>query len=174
MEFQEGLLYEIYLDNNDSDDGFDVGVFVAKDEEYVVFHGVSSDGFASGLLLAKIENIWNLQANTIYCQTINKLIKYHETKFEKTLFKAKNLKQEFLLLAQETCAITGIELRDSGSVDLFGFVKNISNDYVTTLEVSNEGYADGNGYCRFNEITKAHINSAAHIKYKILFDINSK
>ena len=174
MEFKEGLLYEIYFDDNDSTDDFDVGFFVAKDEGYVVFQCVGRDGFVGGLLLAKIENIWNLQSDTIYCQSLNKLIKYHGTKFEKISFKAKNLKKEFLALAQETRAITGIELRDSGSTDLFGFVENVSDDFVITLEVSNDGYADGNGQCRFNDITKIHMNATRHRKYKILFDINSK
>ena len=77
-------------------------------------------------------------------------------------------------MAQETRAITGIELRDSGSTDLFGFVENVSDDFVITLEVSNDGYADGNGQCRFNDITKIHMNATRHRKYKILFDINSK
>ncbi|MCL2062247.1 MAG: hypothetical protein FWH03_06465 [Firmicutes bacterium] len=174
MEFKKNLLYEIYLNDNDSSDLIDIGFFIAQDDEYAVFQCVSHDGLAGGFLLIKIETIWNLQSNTVTCQGLQKLIKYHKTTFENLSFKTKNLKKEFLTLAKDTRGIVGIELRDSDSIDLFGFIESISDDYVTTLEITTDGYPDGNGQCRFFEITKVSMNANKHRKYKLLFEINSK
>lgn len=174
MEFKEGILYEIYFTDRETDDTFAVGYFVSKDDEYVVFQCVSRDGHDGGMLLVKMENIWTLQYNTTYCQSLEKLIKHFETKFEKISFKSKNLKKEFLMLAQKNRGIVGVELNDSDSVDLLGFVINISEDFVETLEVSDVGCADGNGCCRFDEITKVYVNASRDKKYKILFEINEK
>ena len=174
MELKGELLYEIYTDTND--DSYDVGVFITQDKENIVFQSVNVNGFDDGLLLLKKDDIHKVQFNTPYTISIQKLMEYlyRKIKYKNIKFKKDNLMTDFLNFAKTNGSIVGIELNNSGVVNMMGFIEELSDEYITTLELDIDGSTIGNGQARISDINKISIDAFKHQKHKILFETNSK
>jgi len=172
MEFKANIWYEIYNDANNRDD-FYVGRHITQDDEYAVFQCVNSNGFNDGLFFCKTDSIYRVEFNTDYCQAVEKLITYRKTEFKNLKFNTKNLLSEVLTFAKDTKAIVSIELENTGSIELLGFIENFSDCQLTTLEISTSGIANGNGIVRLNDIKNITIDSYKNLKCSILFNLNN-
>ena len=173
MQFEEDILYELYDDEQDGE-VFNVGYFLAQDEDFSLFQSINLNGFDSGLFLCRTESIYRTQFNTKYCQAIQKLMEYHKTKLKNYSFKTDDLCEELLLLAKAEKAIIDIELESTGAVEAIGFVESVNDKCVTTLEIDQQGFEDGNTIVKLNDIRNITFNSYKRMKHKILYELNTK
>jgi len=171
-DLKKGILYEIHTGGDE--DNYDVGYLLTQDDSHIIFQTVNVNGFEDGLLLHRTDDIDKVQFNTKYTDGIAKMIQHHQTKLKEIKFSNANLLMEVLHYAKNNKSMVGISLKNSGVLNLLGFVETITKESITTLEIGNDGEVEGNGLAKIDDIDYIGVDMYRHQKNKILFSMNKQ
>lgn len=153
-------LCSLYINFQDTSK-FIFGKILEVDEIHIIFYSLSPDGEYDGLLLIKIDNILRVEYDDLYAARMNRLIndKNFSCRFNIDLIENNNLKELLLNLLLKEKIIVSIELLDSGTYDIIGFVEEISVNICKISQVNDDGQDDGFTYIRIYDITQISADS---------------
>ncbi len=153
-------LCSLYINFQDTSK-FVFGKILKIDEMHIIFFSFSPDGEYDGLLLIKIDNILRVEYDDLYTARMNRLIndKNFLCKFDIDSIENNNLIELLLNLLLKEKIIISIELLDSGTYDIIGFVEEINENTCKISQVNDDGQDDGVTYIRINDITQISADS---------------
>ena len=122
-------LCEIYT-NTEQTDKFAVGYVLSLDEQNCVVSLVGFYGEYDGLACFSIDEIYKIQSRTKYLQAIEKLINF-KGKTVRNCFFQDHILVNILSDIKDKHRICQIELCDSDSVDITGYVNDVDTKNLT-------------------------------------------
>lgn len=153
-------IIEIY--RNISSENFSVGQIIASDDTYIVFRNYEESGLESGLTLISTDSIELIKFDTQYINRL-KVIKSFNKNDENIInykFESSNILLEIIELAKKTNQIIGIEICNSGTIDVLGEVISIKDSILLIKTFDDFGKYDGNAMVEMGNISSLDIGTA--------------
>lgn len=165
---ESGELVEMYSDPGDTD-RFTAGCVVAMDDVSIIQRHFHPSGRADGYSWCDLEKIYRVNVRTRYLDCLKKLM---EPECQQGFVPDGEEALSALLLqfAMEHEMIVQIELHDSDSWNLMGFVREVS-DCVTVAMINVEGEEDGISVVRLEDITEISCGDEYGTKIEKLYRI---
>jgi hypothetical protein len=165
----KGEFLEIYTDMDS--DSFGFGSVVAVDGENAVIANIEPSGEEGGLILYKVDDIFKVAKDTLYCKKMLRLMQAKKTEIPTEAFCGDDLILEILDIAKKNKKPVDIQICNSHKSDLWGFVKAYDKDILEISAVNFSGQADGTLFCRIEDITSIKYNAVEDRDILLFLDL---
>lgn len=162
---------EVYNDPEDTD-RFSAGYVVAMDDNSIIQYHIHPNGGADGYSWRATEKIYRVNSGTRYLECLKMLLESENL----PVFAPEGeeeLSAQLLRFAMEHELVVQIQLYDSDSWNLMGFVREVGEG-VTVSMLNVEGEADGIAAVRLEDITEISCGDDYETKIGRLFRLRSK
>ena len=171
MAMERGEPVEVYSDPEDTD-RFAAGYVMAMDEYSVIQRHIHPDGREDGCSWRPVEKIYRVNSDTRYLKCLKMLMEAED----RPVFAPEGdeeLGVQLLLFAMEYGMVVRIELHDSDSWDVMGFVRGVE-DGVTVAMLNVEGEEDGVAAVRPEDITEISCGDEYEMKIGRLYRLRNR
>lgn len=160
---------------NDYDDpnSFDVGYFLACDDEYYIVWYVNPYGFYNGMGCVPIDCLYRIQTDTAYLREIQLLMDRNDVSLNVKRDYGENVLIGFLKHIKSDKNICGIEVLENEHEDMFGRIDEVDEDnkLVKLSLVDVHGQNDGKAVVNVDTISEVYYQTRYTTKIEILNDI---
>lgn len=149
---------------------FTVGFLLDMDEQYIILKLINPYGFYDGVVCIMYDDIYRVESETIYLNTLEKLSNYYNI-FNENPERFYTI-SDVVSKIREQNRICEIELCDSSNSDIVGYINSETKNRIELLEISDVG--ENNGIVQVNKrmISKISFDSYDTNKLEILRELN--
>jgi hypothetical protein len=167
--FVKNEFIAVYTDYEN--DRFSFGKVIACDENYLIIHSIDPAGLENGLTLFRIEDIYKIERKTPYFEKLFALMKYKNVTLPTYNFISNDYLVELLNNAKSTNTVIGLQINNSHTRDVLGYITEINCNTCEIKQIDNYGEYDGLCTVDIDNITSIIYNNLedrdAHFLYML-------
>lgn len=148
-----GAVLEIYAREEDVS-RFDVGRILGMDDDFVLLHTFDQEGRDDGYSLRLMDHVGCVQEGTLYLNKLCRMMERFEPERDCNAVESDDLMTWLAAYAQNNGKIIGMELADSGELDICGLVAEVGEDIISVKQLDTYGADDGISHVRRDLITR--------------------
>lgn len=152
----------------DNTDKFSFGFVQEISDEHILINCISPFGFYDGYTIRNRANIYRIEYQNNYGKKLHKLYQIRNQKHQLITRKTDNLIADLIHFAKKENFIVSIELHNSDTDDLQGYISNVKDTIIAIEQIDEYGKNNGKSMILLEDITKISCDSDQEIMLKLL------
>lgn len=169
----EGTYVAVYGNLSDTSK-FMFGQLLCVNEDRFAMLLISPNGNYDGIVVDDIDDIFRIDSHGHYHEKMAKLSGLCIESLKIPCIDPSCIDLSILSFAKETRSLVSIELRDSGIVDVVGFIENVADEVCQIHVVDEYGYDDGCTFVDMSSISQIALGSEDEQRIMKLYCANNQ
>lgn len=169
----EGTFVSVY-DNLSDTSRFKFGKFLCVNEDRFAMLLISPNGDYDGIVVDDTDDVFRIGSCGRYHDKMAKLSSLCMESIKLPCIDPSCIDLSILSFAKETRSIVSIELRDSGFVDVVGFIESVAGECCQIHVVDEYGYDDGCTFVDMSSISQIALGSEDEQRITKLYRANNQ